>query len=514
MHLSSKPHAFHRVAAEARSEHLSCCERFPRPDPAIDMPFFELYKGEFRGKLSEIDSCFSGLPPARHVNGARFERLLSAMGIRTSLIAAAVVLIAVTTVSIGASTAALAQAASRSPAAASASGADANPAATAKPARPASEAQSNRSSQGSFPAVRAPVRREAQPKQRRIVKSRPEPGQSQQPPVQQAAPGVQPAIPATGVAAGTAAGAATAAAATAGPQSAGAANQTAAPSFAWSADEIRLAKAQCDIVLRGVTAAYAAEDPIKQGECGSPVVFKVTSIGKAPEVQLTPPAVMTCEMIASLDKWVRNDVQPQARALLGGAIVKMDTMSSYSCRNAYGRAKTRLSEHGRANALDISGFSTTKENTNVLANWGLTAREQKVLAAKREAERAAAQATPAPVNGQQQNAAPAAPGSGRPPINVPGVIVAPMPGAGQHPGFGFGPVRLGGPKAAGTAGNATSLPDAQAGTRADARQAFLREIHARACKHFGTVLGPEANNAHKNHFHVDMAPRKTTNFCE
>ena len=32
---------------------------------------------------------------------------------------------------------------------------------------------------------------------------------------------------------------------------------------------------------------------------------------------------------------------------------------------------------------------------------------------------------------------------------------------------------------------------------------FLRVIHASACKRFGTVLGPEYNAAHRNHFHLE-----------
>jgi hypothetical protein len=28
------------------------------------------------------------------------------------------------------------------------------------------------------------------------------------------------------------------------------------------------------------------------------------------------------------------------------------------------------------------------------------------------------------------------------------------------------------------------------------------------------VLGPEANKAHKNHFHLDMAERKSATICE
>ena len=36
-------------------------------------------------------------------------------------------------------------------------------------------------------------------------------------------------------------------------------------------------------------------------------------------------------------------------------------------------------------------------------------------------------------------------------------------------------------------------------------QHFLRRLHQSACKRFGTVLGPDYNGAHANHFHFDMA---------
>lgn len=38
-----------------------------------------------------------------------------------------------------------------------------------------------------------------------------------------------------------------------------------------------------------------------------------------------------------------------------------------------------------------------------------------------------------------------------------------------------------------------------------AEQQFLRRLHQSACKRFGTVLGPDYNGAHANHFHFDMA---------
>ena len=46
------------------------------------------------------------------------------------------------------------------------------------------------------------------------------------------------------------------------------------------------------------------------------------------------------------------------------------------------------------------------------------------------------------------------------------------------------------------------------------RARFLREAHAAACRIFGTTLGPEANEAHRNHFHVDMAERKIKKICD
>lgn len=46
-------------------------------------------------------------------------------------------------------------------------------------------------------------------------------------------------------------------------------------------------------------------------------------------------------------------------------------------------------------------------------------------------------------------------------------------------------------------------------------RAFLRRLHQSACKRFGTVLGPEYNAAHANHFHFDMARSNTngTPYC-
>lgn len=41
---------------------------------------------------------------------------------------------------------------------------------------------------------------------------------------------------------------------------------------------------------------------------------------------------------------------------------------------------------------------------------------------------------------------------------------------------------------------------------------FLRNLHRGACEHFSTVLGPPSDRQHQDHFHLDLAPRKSS-YC-
>ena len=42
----------------------------------------------------------------------------------------------------------------------------------------------------------------------------------------------------------------------------------------------------------------------------------------------------------------------------------------------------------------------------------------------------------------------------------------------------------------------------------DSKSQFITYLHEDACRRFGTVLGPNANEAHKDHFHLDMKKRR------
>jgi hypothetical protein len=325
--------------------------------------------------------------------------------------------------------------------------------------------------------------------------------------------------------------------------------QSAAPEETWSKAEIDAARARCNAVAAQYGAVFEPVDAIRDGACGAPFPVKLIRIGK---VMLSQPATVNCEVVAAVADWMKRDVQPAAKRILGQRVTQIEVLSSYSCRNAYGRKHGRLSEHARANALDIKGFKFGgDDHVEVLADWGMTEREikAKIAAAEKAARKLAAAAEKAKVKARTKAVASARPESAP-------RIVAAEPSLTEHQvqqnGVGFipsadgltafrgfvsttikggdedersgsafvwgQPSRLGGPKARQDADAATPKKpksNEEGGRRrlsVDAnghtpRQRFLREVHDSACKRFGTALGPEANEAHRNHLHIDLADR-------
>jgi hypothetical protein len=75
-------------------------------------------------------------------------------------------------------------------------------------------------------------------------------------------------------------------------------------------------------------------------------------------------------MAAALAIWTRQSVQPAARAILGAQVVRIDHYGAYVCRRVYGQAEGRVSEHARAQALDVAAFHLSDGRTvSVLEHW-------------------------------------------------------------------------------------------------------------------------------------------------
>ena len=236
----------------------------------------------------------------------------------------------------------------------------------------------------------------------------------------------------------------------------------------WSAQEVQDATDRCAMLLAGTGVKYRFLNPIREGRCGTPAPIELSAIGKMRPVAIEPAARVTCGLAATLSSWADGFLQPTARKHLDGEITNIRNIASYVCRNRYNANDKPISEHARANALDMAAFKTQSGDwINVLDNWALPPESF----------------PSAPDASQDKTVTP-------PPEAKPDTATAPAP-AGQ-------------------------IPNRRAETEPafEPRSAFLYEIHEGACTLFGTVLGPLANEAHKNHFHYDLAKRKHGAYCE
>lgn len=327
----------------------------------------------------------------------------------------------------------------------------------------------------------------------------------------------------------------------------------------WTEEEINAERARCAEVLKGVDAEYAPADPVRNGGCGSAGPVKLISIGKEMKVGVSPPATMTCDLVVALVYWMEKDVQPAARRLFGKPVTRISNISDYSCRNSPGRTSTRLSEHALANALDVRDFHTEDGQViDLKRDWGPTARD---IAAQIAAEKAAEAARKAAAAAAQAAAKAAKEAATKTGAAEKGAIrdagetkdeVKSDPKAGTRANAKaeaaeakesevaerkLSPrerrrleraerrkarqeAREAAKEAARLAREAPSVVMPASASLAAAAQnpgprgQFLREIHEAACGTFGTVLGPEANEAHRDHFHLDMAKRRYKSFCE
>ncbi|MBY6239951.1 extensin family protein [Methylosinus sp. Sm6] len=108
---------------------------------------------------------------------------------------------------------------------------------------------------------------------------------------------------------------------------------------------------------RAQPTAYAriVEEIDGPGICGLTKPFKVAAL-QGGAVAFNATATLDCSMVAELDQWLADVVQPAAQARFGQAVVRINSMGSFSCRGMNGQSGAPLSEHSFGNALDIGGF--------------------------------------------------------------------------------------------------------------------------------------------------------------
>jgi hypothetical protein len=225
--------------------------------------------------------------------------------------------------------------------------------------------------------------------------------------------------------------------------------------------------------------------PLRDGECGTPAPVLLRSIGSKDGVTLNPPLLINCSMVVALHRWLDEAVQPAAREAFGSPVSTL-IGSSYACRSVYNLPNGHLSQHAFANALDLPMFVLTNgRKVDFTHGWGPTQRDLIAAAKTQKTSAAALKVTSGRQKADSRNNVAV--------TDVVKVSTSQAPKTGQREGQATAPV-------------------VNPATTAEAK--FLRLVQQRACEIFSTVLGPEANDVHRTHLHLDLQDRKSVNVCK
>ncbi|MET4257443.1 hypothetical protein ABIC09_002384 [Bradyrhizobium sp. S3.12.5] len=111
----------------------------------------------------------------------------------------------------------------------------------------------------------------------------------------------------------------------------------------------------CRIALtEEIAVAPSIPDIHGPGACGGEDLVRLEAIvlPDKRKVAVKPAAILRCTMASAIADWVRADMVPLA-ASLGSTITDLDNFDSFECRGRNRIVGAMLSEHGKANALDV-----------------------------------------------------------------------------------------------------------------------------------------------------------------
>jgi hypothetical protein len=103
-----------------------------------------------------------------------------------------------------------------------------------------------------------------------------------------------------------------------------------------------------------IAIAPSIRDIHGAGGCGGEDLVRLEAVVLPDKrrVWVKPAATLRCAMASAIADWIRTDIAPLATSL-GSVISDLDNFDSFDCRGRNRVLGARLSEHGRANALDV-----------------------------------------------------------------------------------------------------------------------------------------------------------------
>jgi hypothetical protein len=121
-----------------------------------------------------------------------------------------------------------------------------------------------------------------------------------------------------------------------------------------------------------IAVAPSIPDIRGPGACGGEDLVRLEAIvlPDKRKVAVKPAAILRCTMASAIADWVRKDMVPLA-ASLGSTISDLDNFDSFECRGRNRIAGAMLSEHGKANALDVRAIKLANGRSIGLTDRGM-----------------------------------------------------------------------------------------------------------------------------------------------
>ncbi len=121
----------------------------------------------------------------------------------------------------------------------------------------------------------------------------------------------------------------------------------------------------CRLALTDAIAiAPSIPDIHGAGGCGGEDLVRLEAIvlPDKRQVSVKPAAILRCKMATAIADWIRTDIAPLTQGL-GSTIDVLDNFDSFECRGRNRIVGAQLSEHGRANALDVRAFKLANDHS-------------------------------------------------------------------------------------------------------------------------------------------------------
>jgi hypothetical protein len=113
------------------------------------------------------------------------------------------------------------------------------------------------------------------------------------------------------------------------------------------------------------------------GSCGGDDLVRLEAVvlPDRKQIAVKPAAILRCAMATAIADWVRSDMVPFVQSL-GATLSELDNFDSFECRGRNRVSGAKMSEHGRANALDIRALKFANGQSLSLTDRAV-AREQR-----------------------------------------------------------------------------------------------------------------------------------------